>query len=173
MISFSSKSILSAIALAFALGSATSAFSATDTAQSTITLTFSDFIEIDNVNSVTIADPAAGSPATGSDTFCVAGSGFNFFSITFSTDDPAIPEFLLLSSNGSLPIAYQVFFANNPTGTAIQVFPNDPLPGQSIEASNCSNDTARFDIEIPSAEWENREFDGPFTGVLMITVESE
>ncbi|WP_444898648.1 hypothetical protein ACJJIX_14395 [Microbulbifer sp. VAAC004] len=167
------KLFLSIATTCLAMGATNTALSqATDSETSMITLTFSDFIIIENVDPVTIADPMPGTDAMGSDTFCVAASGFGSFSITFANVG-SDPTFLLQSSNGTGPISYNVAYANSTGGPAQPVMAGIPLPGQGIQASNCFNDNARFDIDIPFSEWDMRQQDGPFTGTLLITVEGQ
>ncbi|WP_444890805.1 hypothetical protein [Microbulbifer sp. DLAB2-AA] len=167
------KLFTSIIVAGLTLGSTNVALSqAMDSDTSIITLTFSNFIIIDNVDAVTIADPTPGTDAMGSDLFCVAASGFGSFSITFQNvgSDPA---FLLQSNNGTPPIPYNVGYANSTGGPAQPVMAGMPLGGQGIQASNCQNDNARFDIDIPATVWNGREPDGPFTGTLLITVQGQ
>ncbi|WP_444904328.1 hypothetical protein ACJJIU_04540 [Microbulbifer sp. CnH-101-E] len=168
-----SKMFLSIASACLAMGAANTALSqATDSETSMITLTFSNFIIIENVDPVTIADPVPGTDAMGSDTFCVAASGFGSFSITFANVG-SDPTFLLQSSNGTPAIPYNVGYANSTGGPAQPVMAGIPLGGQGIQASNCLNDNARFDIDIPATVWNGREPDGPFTGTLLITVEGQ
>ncbi|MCO1336731.1 hypothetical protein MO867_20600 [Microbulbifer sp. OS29] len=172
MNSVAPRLLISAAAISLTLGLAAPVFSATDMASSDITLQFSENIIITNVDPVTIADPVTGSNAMGSDTFCIAGTGFSTFNITFANTGTD-PTFRLMSSNGTGAIIYEVLFADTATGPANPVFAGIPVNGQPLQASDCSNDDARFDIEIPFSEWNDREDDGPFTGTMMITVESE
>ncbi|GAB2897151.1 hypothetical protein ACCI51_17575 [Microbulbifer echini] len=170
---FNPKLLTSAIITSLALGTATPALSqATDSATSMITLLFNEVIDIANVDAVTITDPILGTDAMGSDAFCVSGSGFSTFSITFANagTDPA---FFLLSSNGTPEIPYDVGFSNSVTGQGTIALAGVPLTGNTLNSSNCINDNARFDIFIPFSIWDGRQADGPFIGTLMITVESE
>ncbi|GAB2897175.1 hypothetical protein ACCI51_17565 [Microbulbifer echini] len=176
---FTPKLLTSIAAASLALGSATTALAqVSDSEISMITLTFMETIDIAFVDPVTIADPTPGMPATGEDTFCVAGSGFSGFSITFSNPDPAAVGFVLQPAvAGTAPILYEVFFKNDLSpGLGIPVAPDSPILGNVIQASVCTSpadDNAKFDIEIPFPEWDGRESDGPFTGMLELTVVSE
>ncbi|WP_444898647.1 hypothetical protein ACJJIX_14400 [Microbulbifer sp. VAAC004] len=176
---FTAKLMASIVTAGIALGSSTSALSqATDSETSMITLTFTENIDIAFVDPVTIADPTPGDPAVGVDFFCVAGTGFSTFSINFVNPAATGPDFILMPSvTGTLPISYNVFFKNDTApGPGVPVTPNVPIPGNLIQTSACPDptfDNARFDIEIPFAEWGGREGDGPFTGMLELTVTAE
>ncbi|GAB2897211.1 hypothetical protein ACCI51_17550 [Microbulbifer echini] len=176
---FTPKLLTSIAAASLALGSATTALSqVSDSEISMITLTFMQNIDIAFVDPVTIADPTPGFPAVGEDTFCVAGTGFSTFSITFSNPDPGAPGFELQSAvAGAPPIFYEVFFKNDLSpGFGVPVAPESPLLGNLIQTSVCADptsDNAKFNIEIPFPEWDGRESEGPFTGMLELTVVSE
>ncbi|WP_299585977.1 hypothetical protein [uncultured Microbulbifer sp.] len=176
---FTPKLLTSIAAASLALGSATTALSqVSDSEISMITLTFMQNIDIAFVDPVTIADPTPGFPAAGEDTFCVAGTGFSTFSITFSNPDPTDPGFVLQPAvAGTPPIFYEVFFKNDLSpGLGMPVAPDSPIPGNLVQTSVCAapaDDNAKFDIEIPFFEWDGRQSEGPFTGMLELTVVSE
>ncbi|WP_444898643.1 hypothetical protein ACJJIX_14420 [Microbulbifer sp. VAAC004] len=176
---FTPKLSASIAAAGIALGSSTSALSqVTDSETSMITLTFMEMIDIAFVDNITIADPTPGDPAVGLDFFCVAGTGFSTFSINFVNPTTTGPDFLLNSANGSGPIMYNVFFKNDLSpGPGLPVTPDVPIPGNALQASACTapstDDNAKFDVEIPFPEWNGREGDGPFMGLLEITVTAE
>ncbi|WP_445356836.1 hypothetical protein ACJJIO_02855 [Microbulbifer sp. TRSA005] len=176
---FTPKLLASIAAAGIALGSSSTALSqATDFEISMITLTFMETIDIAFVDPVTIADPVAPNPAVGVDFFCVAGTGFNNFTIEFFNPSTTGPDFRLESANATGPIFYNVFFKNDLSpGFGIPVTPNMPIPGNMLQASVCANpgvdDNAKFDIEIPFFEWDLRQGDGPFTGMLQLTVTAE
>ncbi|WP_444904330.1 hypothetical protein ACJJIU_04550 [Microbulbifer sp. CnH-101-E] len=174
---FTSKTFLSTALFSLTLCSATSALSqATDSAQSMITLTYMDAIQIANVDNVPIQAPPAGSGdfAAGSDVFCVAGTGsFTSFGITFANAGTDPSFFLQPSVAGASPMTYEVFFSNSTQGQGTMVTAGVPVQGNVIQANNCADDNARFDVRIPPAEWEGRAGDAPFMGMLVITVEAE
>ncbi|GAB2897193.1 hypothetical protein ACCI51_17560 [Microbulbifer echini] len=179
MKNFTPKILTSIAAASLALCSATTALSqVSDSEISMITLTFMQNIDIAFVDPVTIADPTPGFPAVGEDTFCVAGTGFSNFSIVFINPTGTGPDFLLEPAvAGTSQIMYQVFFKNDTSpGPGIPVAPGMAIPGNPIQTSVCAapaDDNAKFDIEIPFPEWDGRESDGPFTGMLELTVVSE
>ncbi|MCO1336921.1 hypothetical protein MO867_21570 [Microbulbifer sp. OS29] len=172
MENFIRNSLLPAATLLLALGTVSETLAATDSAQSEITLQFNETIQIERVDNITISDPIPGQAAQGTDTFCVAGSGFSTFSITFAnlgTD----PTFFLSGSAGAR-VDYDVLFLNSTTGPApTLVMPGIPLNNQTLQASNCADDNARFNILIFPGQWEPVQNFAPFTGTLMITVASE
>ncbi|WP_299587020.1 hypothetical protein [uncultured Microbulbifer sp.] len=167
-----SKLIFLIVVISMAMSAAIPALSATDQESSAITLQFNENIIIDNVDPVTISDPTPGDFALGTDSFCVAGTGFSTFGITFANAGTD-PSFFLISSNGTSPIMYDVLFSNSTGGIATPVTAGVPRQGLMLQASDCANNNARFDIAIPFSDWGGRESDGPFTGTLVITVESE
>ncbi|WP_444919505.1 hypothetical protein ACJJID_10895 [Microbulbifer sp. CnH-101-G] len=164
------KTLISAISLSVTLGSSIPALSqVTDSAQSMITLSFVESIVIDNVNDLNITPTGANSPATGLDLFCVAGSGFPTFSITFGS---ASMPFELSNANADT-INYDVFFDNGLSGTITQAFAGVAIPGQMILNSDCTADNAAFEVSIPASEWQPVQNQGPFIGNLSILVASE
>ncbi|WP_444885524.1 hypothetical protein [Microbulbifer sp. PSTR4-B] len=174
---FTSKTFLSTALFSLTLCSATSALSQTTaSAQSMITLSYMNAIQIDNVDNVPIQAPPAGSGdnAFGSDTFCVAGTGgFNMFGIRFEQPG-SDPNFLLQSSvAGANPMSYEVGFVNSTQGQSQMVQAGQTVSGNILQANNCADDNARFDITIPPAQWEGRAAEGPFMGALLITVMAE
>ncbi|WP_299589453.1 hypothetical protein [uncultured Microbulbifer sp.] len=165
------KLLTSIAAAGLAICSATPALSqATDTATSMITLQFNENIIIQNVDPVTISDPTPGTPAIGSDRFCVAGSGFSTYSITFQNNGTD-PSFSIVGSGG-VSISYDMLYENDGQ-VPVTVVAGAPIPNNILQATNCSNDNATFDIIIPENEWEPNQAFAPFTGTLLITVESE
>ncbi|GAB2897117.1 hypothetical protein ACCI51_17590 [Microbulbifer echini] len=163
------KTLISVISLSVALGSSIPALSqVTDSAQSMITLSFVESIVIDNVNDLNITPTGPNQPATGLDLFCVAGTGFQTFSITFGST--TMPFEL---SNGTFIVNYDVFFDNDLSGIITQAFAGVPIPGQMIQNSDCASDNAAFEVSIPAAEWQPVQNQGPFTGILSIMVASE
>ncbi|QFT55664.1 hypothetical protein [Microbulbifer sp. THAF38] len=180
---FAPKLLTTIAAAGLAFGSATSALAQTDSETTTITLMLMqmDSIDIAFVDPVNINNPVPGMDATADESFCVAGTGsVNNYSITFVNPATTGPQFELTSQSnpGSPPINYEVFFKNNngPGPGTIPATPNDSIPGNSIEASACNNltdENAKFTIQIPFPEWDNRENDSPFVGQLMITVEAD
>ncbi|WP_444910083.1 hypothetical protein [Microbulbifer sp. TRSA005] len=174
---FTSKTFLSTALFSLTLCSATSALSqATASAQSTITLNYGNAIQIENVDNVPIQAPPpnSGMDATGSDTFCVAGTGtFTTFSITFANAGSDPNFFLTPSAAGANTMLYEVAFSNSTQGQGGLVQPDVPVTGNLLQANNCANDNARFDIAIPPAQWEGRAADSPFMGTLVIMVAAE
>ncbi|WP_444888516.1 hypothetical protein [Microbulbifer sp. JMSA008] len=175
------KSLIPIVAAGIAFISPTFALSqATDSETSMITLTFTENIDIAFVDNLDLVAPPSGTPQPilAEDTFCVAGVGFNFFSITFTNPASATGDFQLMPSvAGTAPINYEVFFKNDTSpGPGVPVTPNAPIGGNMIQATSCpdiSFNNAKFDIEIPFSQWDGRDADSPFTGMLQITVVAE
>ncbi|WP_444919504.1 hypothetical protein ACJJID_10890 [Microbulbifer sp. CnH-101-G] len=172
---FIPKSVLSAALFSLALGSSTSALSQNmDTETSVIQLIFNQapFIDIANVGNVDIIDPTVGTDATGSDDFCVGGT-FGAYIITFT--NPMGPDFTLMSSNGSPDLPYNVNFFNMIGGPGQSVTPGNPIPNNPVLDTLCDATVvnSRFVVDIPSTVWDGRQNDGPFTGMLELTVEGQ
>ncbi|WP_299585983.1 hypothetical protein [uncultured Microbulbifer sp.] len=167
---FPTKSLVSVISLAVALGSTMPASSQIfSSAQSQITLSFVQSIDITNVDNLDIT-PVGTNDATAVDDFCVAGSGFPTFGITFGS---ASEPFILANANG-VPLAYNVDFANSLVGTLNPVMAGVVVPNQTIQVASCTAlNNARFQVTIPASEWVPVQNEGPFIGTLSILVASE
>ncbi|QFT55668.1 hypothetical protein [Microbulbifer sp. THAF38] len=171
---FTPKLTLPAALFILALGSSTSALSqVSDSAQSMITLTVNEFITIENVGNINLA-PMQGQAAQQTDFFCVAGSGFTQFSITFAGVGTGTGNPFTLQGTGTSTLNYQVSFLNATSGPApTLVQPNVPVMNNTLQAVNCADDNALFNIFIPASAWEPVADMAPFMGTLMLTVESQ
>ncbi|WP_444919503.1 hypothetical protein ACJJID_10885 [Microbulbifer sp. CnH-101-G] len=168
------KLLASLAAAGLAFGFATTALSqVSDSAQSMITLTVNEFIVIEDVDNINL-NPSPGQDAQQTDFFCVAGSGFSTFSITFEGVGTGTGSPFLLQGMGSTTLGYQVNFLNATSGPApTAAMPGIPITNNTLQASNCADNNALFNILIPSFQWEPVAGMAPFMGTLMITVESE
>ncbi|WP_444922081.1 hypothetical protein ACJJID_07075 [Microbulbifer sp. CnH-101-G] len=161
----------SILATGITLGYTTSALSqTTDSATSLVTLQFDTIITIDNVDPITISNPMPGNSATGDDRFCVAGNGFSTYGITFQNDGTD-PTYRLIGTDGT-SISYSVVYQND-GGFPQQANAGITIANNVLQASSCPNDNATFFISIPANEWEPNQASAPFSGTLLITVESE
>ncbi|WP_444921146.1 hypothetical protein ACJJID_01330 [Microbulbifer sp. CnH-101-G] len=157
--------------------SAQSTLAVTDNEDSIVTLQFNETINMVRVGPLTITDPATGTNATGIEDFCVRGTGFSTFAITFdSTNGSATSEFIL--SDGTTDVPYQVGYDNSLSGSFTSVSEGVPLTGQAIQNFGpCVGfpDNARFQVTILNMDWENSMVlsGNNYTDTLMLTVESE
>ncbi|MCO1335691.1 hypothetical protein MO867_15245 [Microbulbifer sp. OS29] len=171
---FFCSSIVAIIALTIGTSSNTTA--STDNSNSQISLSFGDVIDIAQVDDITITDPTPGQNAVGIDEFCVAGTGFSNFSITFESVDGVFdPAFIM--TDGNINVPYSVGFDNGLNGSFHLIGPRIPFQGNLISAQYCDDnqENVRFAVTILSGVWQYPPVShgGPYHDTLMITVASE
>ncbi|WP_444885523.1 hypothetical protein [Microbulbifer sp. PSTR4-B] len=167
------KSMLAILFFFTATSSPYSLSQAQGSGQSIISFTINEFITIEDVDNINL-NPTPGAPAQGTDLFCVAGDGFPAFSIIFTGlgTGPGTP-FTLRGRQGA-ELNYQVSFLNATSGGApIAALPGVPITNNTLQANNCMNNNALFNVLVPASEWEPVAGMAPFRGRLLITVESE
>ncbi|MCO1335692.1 hypothetical protein MO867_15250 [Microbulbifer sp. OS29] len=152
-------------------------FAVTDATSADISLQFTEVIDVANVGNVQIQDPGTGTNATAIEDFCVAGTGFSTFEISFESDDGNNDTVFELT-DGTNNVDYAVGFDNSTGGAFTNVTEGTPIIGQTLNdiAADCTSvaDNARFQITILNADWENATIlsGSNYTDVLTITVTS-
>lgn len=147
----------------------------TDSAASAITLTIPEAIYIDGLADIDLT-AAAGNDATGTDDFCVGGTGFPTFSIQFDSNNGGGTGFVLAESGGDT-IPYTVGFANDTTGSG-HIEPDDgvALQNNTRQAHSCSasgTDNAQLLVTVAQDTWQNAVGGSTYSDTLNVTVTAE
>ncbi|WP_444898645.1 hypothetical protein ACJJIX_14410 [Microbulbifer sp. VAAC004] len=165
--------ILAILFILIATSSPYSLSQAQGSGQSLISFAINEFITIEDVDDINL-NPTPGAPAQGTDLFCVAGDGFPAFSIIFTGLGTGTGTPFILRGRQGAVLNYQVSFQNATSGGApIAALPGVPITNNTLQANNCMNNNALFNVLVPASEWEPVAGMAPFRGRLLITVESE